>query len=440
MLTQILKNGPILLAALPFLVNAQPPDIPKPAYIPPVCEGRPIIQASQSEAVKPPARVPNRPLSKGQQLALFHKLSNTIETTYLDPDFNGRYWPRVVGPIREKIEDGLNTDAFYREITDLVDSLGDDHSYFLSPAQVAELNDVGAGENNLVGLGVFTRPIASSKMVSIVGVIPDSPAERNGLKMHDRIIDVDGMPLVEKGLVHLYKTFGPECSSAVFTVQTPGEPARIISIVRYRVSSPLPVVARLVPTRDGSRIGYVFIPSFLDETVPDQLKKALDSLGELDGLVIDNRMNGGGTSSVLAATLGFFTSGKVGHFVSRNGRRPLEISAKPVRNSQNVPLVVLIGKDTASYAEVFSGVLQDLGRAKMVGQTSRGNVETLHPHTFGDGSRAYLAQERFEPIRSKIDWEKRGVKPDVEAHAEWDTFTFENDPGIAAALRSLKSK
>lgn len=429
-----------LLWLLPLTAKAQPPEPPKPTYIPPVCEGRLIARGLPSEisAKTPVVFKPNRPISKGEQLALFHKLSNAIETTYIDPDFNGRYWPRVVAPIRARIEDGLETETFYREMSELVKSLGDDHSYFLTPGQVLEQKSSLAGINNFVGLGAFMRPIVASKVISIVAVFPDSPAEQNGLKMHDRVLAVDGLPLIENRLVHQYRTLGPECSSSVFTVQTPGGPVRDISIVRYRVTSSLPIEGRLVPTTDGSRIGYIFIPSFLDETIPDQLKKVLDSFGELDGLIIDNRMNGGGTSSVLAATLGFFTSGTVGHFVSRNGKRPLEIPAKPVRNSQKVPLVVLISKDTASYAEVFSGVLQDLGRAKIVGQTSKGNVETLRGHNFADGSQAWIAQERFEPIRSRVSWEKRGVKPDVEAHAEWDTFTFENDPGVAAAVRSLR--
>jgi carboxyl-terminal processing protease len=440
MYRHLLKIGSILVLASPLSTAAQPSDTPKNAYVPPICEGKPITHSHPSDSLARPvlAETPNRPISKGQQLVVFHALSNAIETTYIDPDFNGRYWPRVVDPIRARIEDGLDTDSFYREMSELVKSLGDDHSQFLTPSQVTDLNDVRAGETTYVGLGVYTRSIASSKMVAISAVVPDSPAERSGLKMHDRIIAVNGYPLVENGLVHLYRTLGPECSSAVFTVQTPGEPPRSISIVRYRVSSPAPIVARLLPATDGSRIGYVFIPSFLDETIPDQLKKALENFGELDGLIIDNRMNGGGTSGVLAGTLGFFTSGSVGHFVSRSGKRPLEILAKRVRNSQKVPLIVLIGRDTASYAEVFSGVLQDLGRARIVGQTSKGNVETLHPHTFADGSRAYLAQERFEPIRSKVSWEKRGVKPDIEAYAEWDTFTFENDPGVAAAVSLLR--
>src|SRR5688572_6311231 len=440
MSNRVLRIVSVSVLLLPLPRTAQPPDAPKPTYIPPACQGRPITKVPASEMVAKLAgpEMPNRPISKGLQLTVFHQLSNAIETAYIDPDFNGRYWPRVVDPIRGRIEDGLETEVFYREMANLVKSLGDDHSNFLTPRQVVELITLRSGENSFVGLGVFARPIMSSKMVSITAVVPDSPAERNGLKMHDRIITVDGFPLVENGQVHMYRTLGPECSSAVFEVQTPGEPARTISIIRYRVTSPQPVVARLVPTKDGSRVGYIFIPSFLDETIPNQLKKALESLGMLDGLILDNRMNGGGSSGVLTATLGFFTSGTVGHFVGRNGKRPLEIPANPVRNSQKVPLIVLIGNDTVSYAEVFAGVLQDLGRARIVGQTSKGNVETMRPHTFSDGSLAYIATERFEPLRSKINWEKRGVKPDVEAHAEWDTFTFENDPGVATALKLLR--
>lgn len=76
--------------------------------------------------------------------------------------------------------------------------------------------------------------------------------------------------------------------------------------------------------------------------------------------------------------LGFFTSGNLGQFVSRKDSRPLQISANPIQNSQDVPLIVLVSKETVSFGEVFAGVLRDSGRAKIVGQTSLGNVEILH--------------------------------------------------------------
>ena len=93
-----------------------------------------------------------------------------------------------------------------------------------------------------------------------------------------------------------------------------------------------------------------------------------------------------------------------------------------------MPLVVLVGTDTVSFGEIFSGVLQDIGRAEIVGQTTLGNVEILHGHNLSDGSLLWLAEERFVPLNSQADWEKTGIVPDVQASADWDTFTFETDP------------
>jgi carboxyl-terminal processing protease len=221
------------------------------------------------------------------------------------------------------------------------------------------------------------------------------------------------------------------------TVQSPGEQPRDLVLMRYKVTSSLPIEARLVPTTDGSRIGYIYLPSFFDETIPDQVARALEDFGDLDGLIIDNRMNGGGANTVVEPILGHFASGVLGHFVSREGQRAFKIVSNPINNSRTVPLVVLVGEDTVSFGEIFSGILQDQGRAKIVGQTTLGNVETMSGYEFDDGSRAWIARERFDPAKSHANWEKDGIIPDVVAYADWDTFTFETDPAIAAALKLL---
>jgi hypothetical protein len=51
--------------------------------------------------------------------------------------------------------------------------------------------------------------------------------------------------------------------------------------MRYGVEGSIPIDARLVTTSDGSRIGYIFIPTFFDETIPEQIEKALKEFGEL---------------------------------------------------------------------------------------------------------------------------------------------------------------
>jgi carboxyl-terminal processing protease len=102
-----------------------------------------------------------------------------------------------------------------------------------------------------------------------------------------------------------------------------------------------------------------------------------------------------------------------------------------------VPLVILVGSDTVSFAEVFSGVLQEAGRAHIVGRTTDGNVETLHGYDFEDGSQAWIAQETFRPP-SGTDWEETGIVPEVEIPLDWDEFTAEDDAQLEAALKLLR--
>lgn len=407
-------------------------------YIPPACVGKPITKMSREAML---ARIgsevkANPPITQSNQLKVFDALVGVIDEFYLYPDFRGLDWPSLLAEFRGKIERGLDTEKFYAEMEQFIRRLGDKHSSFESPVKVAAVKAQLAGENNYVGVGALFQPLEEKKHVTILAVMPDSPAEHGGLRQHDIVLEVDGLPLVENEKVYPH-TRGPECSAAALTVKSPGRETRKVTVIRARMTSPMPVYARLIPSADGRRVGYIFLPTFLDLTIPGQVRKALEDFGPLDGLVLDNRMNGGGSGQVLISMLGYFTSGTLGHFVSRTTRRPLEIVAAPINNSQKVPLVILVSKNTVSYGEVFAGALRDIDRAKVVGQTTAGRVETLHGYTFADGSKAWIAKERFDPIRSHTNWQGVGVQPDVGSHALWDEFTFEDDPALAVALKLM---
>jgi carboxyl-terminal processing protease len=371
------------------------------------------------------------------QLSVLDGLVHALQDHYIYPESISSTWLASAEETRRKVAAGLDTETFYTELESLVTALGDEHSYFQSPQEISAEQASLAGIYNVVGVGALFQPLLDKGWPTILDVLEGSPAAYSGLHPHDVILAVDGMPIGQPGLIHREWTRGPECSAVVLTVRSPGQAPRDLTVVRASVSSPLTIEARLVPTTDGSRIAYVFLPTLLDETIGDRARQALESVVPLDGLIIDNRMNGGGLGSVTGQILGLFTSGTVGHFVSRDSTEPWEITADPVGNSQDVPLVVLIGKDTVSYGEMMSGVLHDIGRARLVGQTTLGNVEQLRAFDFEDGSRAWLASARFEPANGAANWEADGIIPDVEVIADWDTFTFETDPGIAAALGLL---
>ncbi|MGH2619462.1 MAG: S41 family peptidase, partial [Anaerolineales bacterium] len=332
---------------------------------------------------------------------------------------------------------GMETEAFYRELQALVKKLGDEHSYFQTPAELAADQANLQGQLNFVGIGMLVLPRLERGLGTILAVFPDSPADLGGLRAHDNIRAVDGIPIEEGGPAQQQLLRGPACSQVVLTVQTPGEPARQASFVRAALTGALPIDARLVPTTDGSRVGYIFLPTFLDESMAGRVEQALQEFGPLDGLILDNRMNGGGLGSTTQATLALFTAGPMGYFVNSQGETLLTIEPNPIHSSQSVPLVVLIGEDTVSFGEIFAGVLQDIGRAELVGEITLGNVERLHAFDFADGSRAWLATERFDPLNSGANWEEQGIVPDVSVSGAWEDVTAESDPVVAAALGLL---
>ena len=114
----------------------------------------------------------------------------------------------------------------------------------------------------------------------------------------------------------------------------------------------------------------------------------------------------------------------------------MNVEGTDVGGSQHVPLVVLVGTETASFAEIFSGVLQEAGRAQIVGRPTFGNIEVTYGYDFEDGSRAWIAQETFHPP-SGDNWEKTGIVPDVKIPLDWDEFTTDDDPQLDAALELL---
>jgi carboxyl-terminal processing protease len=417
----------------PILPTSTPP------YIPTECAGLTVGTPlpAKDAALPTPSVGANPPLSQSEQLQLFEELTSPIPEYYVYPDFNGLDWPSVVAKYRLKVEAGLDTEAFYSQMQNLINELGDNHSQYLSSAEVAASDAQLAGKNNYVGIGVEILPMPEKGRLSLLLVFPGSSAKHAGLKTHDSLLAVDGRPLVENGQLVPQLVRGPECSTTVLTVQSPGGAPRNVTLVRYDVKTSIPVDAEMVTTQDGSRIGYIYLPSFFNETFPEQVRQALEQFGQLDGLILDNRMNSGGSSDVLEPIMSYFTDGVLGHFTSRSASRPLRVSADPVNNSQTVPMVVLVGVNTVSFGEIFSGVLQDIARAKVVGQTTLGNVEILHSHKFSDGSLLWLAEERFIPLHSQANWEQTGIIPDVQAYADWDTFTFESDPSIAAAVKLL---
>lgn len=376
-----------------------------------------------------------------RHLRIFEQLWNTVESQYVYADFNGVDWPAAYDEFRARIERGLSDEDFWKTMDELVGRLGDDHSTFLSPDRARDEDRQIQGNLSYVGIGIYAAVMTDKQQAAIFAVFPGGPAADAGLRAHDAILDIEGKPAVNAdGTDNLDLLRGPSGTEMTLRVRSPGERPREVRLTRRRVNGVLQTSGRVLKIEgDDRRIGYVMIPTLWDASIEDSTRRTLIEImtgNPLDGLIVDMRTNGGGVSTNLLALLGFFSQGQHGEFASRDQTRPLVVTPEPIGNSQDVPLVILVGPDTQSYAEVFSGVLREAGRARLVGAVSPGNIETIYGYDFEDGSRAWIARETFIPA-SGADWETEGLVPDVLVDVGWDEFVDEDDPYIAAALALL---
>src|SRR5258708_20853528 len=165
---------------------------------------------------------------------------------------------------------------------DVIVELGDEHSYFQSPAQIKAEEAALTSLYSFVGIGTLLSPIQNGDRAIIITVFPNSPAVAAGLLPHDAILRVDGGPIRDSSGIS--RTLGPEGTQVKLTIQRPGEPAHDLTLTRERTTGKLPIDYCLLP---NTRIGYIFLPTFLDKSIVDQTRTALKEMTEnapLDGL------------------------------------------------------------------------------------------------------------------------------------------------------------
>lgn len=405
---------------------------------------------SATNTIAPPSATPDptatlASLLTNERLEIYEKLWEIINDNYIYADFNGVDWEAVHDEYYPKVVAAKDPETFYELLNQMIGLLNDEHSGFLNPRDVEQEEAEFAGENNYTGIGIITQAVYERGCATVLLTFPGSPAEKAGIKPHDNIFTVDGEPVIQNDELMIKLIQGAENTQVTIEVQTPGEEVRQLTLTRKRISDSTPVPYQVFNTPGGRRVGYIMLVTFADITIDSQVGDALEKMtadGPLDGVILDNRMNAGGADTVAKGTLGYFTSGVLGYFVDRNNRqRQFSVAATDINGSQKIPLVVLVGKGTASFGELFAGTLKDTGRAYIIGETTEGNVELLRGYDFEDGSRAWIAHERFQPINHPQDnWEKTGIIPDLTVISEWDQVTHETDPVILSSLEYFDSK
>ncbi len=370
---------------------------------------------------------PSADTASGRQ-EIFETVWHTVDEHYLYADFHGLDWGEVWVEFAPRVRMSDSKEEFYALMAEMVNRLNDNHSRFLAPNAAVAENVLTAGHEERVGIGIVTMP--GPEGVIIQHVFSGSPAAQAGLRTRDRIIAVDGDPFAAGRDIS-----GLAGTEVRLTVQRPDDQIHEIMLTRQRVEGRISPLVRRLP----GDIGYVAITTLWVNDMDDQVSGVLTDLvveRPLNGLIIDLRGNTGGWRNVLTSMLGHFVRGNVGSFFDRHEARPLVVYDTSGPDLRGLPLVVLVDRRTASYAEVLAGVLQAEAGAHVIGIPSAGNTETIYAYEMPDQSRLWVAQEGFQ-LRNGTDLEGQGVQPDVLLDLDWTRYSEQNDPHILAALEYL---
>jgi carboxyl-terminal processing protease len=255
-------------------------------------------------------------------------------------------------------------------------------------------------------------------VLHIDDVIPGGPAERAGLQKGDRILTIEGKAIANfSDLGDAVTVMRGEPGTQVrFSYLRDGQPERTVTVTRAIVDPPAVEVRWL-----GEGLGVLRLRDFQEASARD-LRDGLDELratakregGELLGVVLDLRDNGGGLLDQAIAIVDMFVA--EGVIVRTRGRQAQlldQARASAPGTLRDLPLVVLINKGSASASEIVAGALQDHRRALIVGERSYGKGSVQSPFALGDGALIKLTTALYYTPDDRLI-QASGIEPDVK--------------------------
>ena len=387
----------------------------------------------------------SRSLSRQDRIEIFEDVWKTINEQYYDPSFNGVDWQAVHVSYLPKVEATKTDLELYRLLEEMVALLKDAHTVFRHPLSDGErINPPGS-------VGISLGEVEGETVITEVE--PDSDAARAGVKPGMILRSVNGEPVDElyqkissqfagssteqsmKSVMHAALLYGGFLgASRTFGVQDFDGKAFDFSVAHFGARpSEIPILsARRLP----SNIGYIKFDVW-KPPVDEQFKAELAKLMDTAALILDLRDNGGGQTEILLniGSVLFPAETNFGSF-KRRGGPPEQIVTRKSDEVYKGKVVILVNEVSASASEVFAAALQELGRARVIGQRTCGCVlNRQDKNVKGGGTLGWSARIYASPKNRVL--EGTGVTPDEIVALKISDLREGRDAALEAAERSL---
>ncbi len=343
--------------------------------------------------------------------------------------------------------DELKPDELFKESIDEMLNELDPYTTYYPESERDDFAFITTGKYG--GIGSLIRKMGDYTVLT--QIYKGFPADLTGLKAGDILKNINGEPL--KGLAAeevSEKLKGEPNTEMKLVIERQGKEIER-DVIRKRITiPPVPYYGMI-----DNETGYIKFTNFTQNCSAD-VRNALVSLLEEQGakkIILDVRLNPGGLLTEAVEIVDFFVG--PGHeVVSTRGRvERYDHTYKTTRQAidEDVPLVVLINRNTASAAEILAGAIQDLDRGVIVGQRSygKGLVQISRPLSYNatlkvttakyyipsgrciqaidfsnrneDGSVGYIPDSltsEFKTLNGRIVKDGGGISPDYLVEAD----------------------
>jgi carboxyl-terminal processing protease len=444
----------LILAACTAGAAATPTSVPNPTVtrVPP---------PTLTPTPKPMPTIPTT-LTAAERAAIFEAAWQTVNDKYFDPTFGGKNWQAIGDEYRQKLAGIQDDHTFWLQVLNpMLFELGVSHIFAL-PGQLANQMQPDIFVSGSAGMDV--RLLDGEAVVTWVG--EGSPAGQAGLRPGFVITEVDGRTLEDfiaadlqtppenerhrrgtaiSGMrTALLGDVGAEV--VVEYLDADNQPQRAVLQLASRDGLSCnqldpalpPACAEIEVKRLANGTGYLRFSGFLKPVLWDVLA-AIDDLHDAPALIIDLRGNPGGEFPVRKA-IASKLMGEPELFMRYQHRDGLEEAyLDPVPDPYTSEVVILVDELSASSSEEFTGSLQALGRATVIGSQTPGSCLVMNIELLPNGAILAYPYGQSQTPDGRI-LENNGVVPDVEVALDRQQLLQGIDAQLQAAIEYTAEK